>query len=114
LDTRQTALVDAIAGGQSLADAAKAAGICYRTARRWKRQPEITGAIRERIQEQIGLGRAVLAAGMARAARGLVGMSDGTAPAESARVSACRAVTEGAVKLCELDELQARLTQLEE
>jgi hypothetical protein len=40
-------------------------------------------------------------------------MADGTAPAESPRVSACRAVVEGAVSLAEMEELEARLSELE-
>jgi phage terminase small subunit len=105
--------VETLAAGESLADAAKAAGVSYRTARRWKGRPEIASAIRERTTEALALGRAVLASGMARAARGLVAMADGTAPAESPRVSACRAVVEGAVSLAEMEELEARLSELE-
>jgi hypothetical protein len=50
---------------------------------------------------------------MARAARGLVAMADGTASAESPRVSACRAVIEGAVSLAEVEELLIRVAELE-
>jgi hypothetical protein len=113
LTTPEILFVEAVATGESLADAAKASGVSYRTARRWKVRPEIASAIRERTTEALALGRAVLASGMARAARGLVAMADGTASAESPRVSACRAVIEGAVSLAEVEELLIRVAELE-
>ena len=105
--------VDAIASGASLEDAATATGRSTRTLRRWKKRPEIVAAIKDRASEQVALGRAVLAAGMGRASHALVAMADGTEEAESARVSACRAVVEGASKLLEIDGMVARLAQLE-
>jgi uncharacterized small protein (DUF1192 family) len=50
---------------------------------------------------------------MARAARALVEMSDGTEEPEAARVCAARAVCDAAVKLVEIEELQERLAALE-
>lgn len=113
LTPEQTRFVEAIAEGQSVADAAKAADRSPRTGRRWKVEPAVAAAIRDRLTEAMAQARAVLAAGASRAARALVSMAGGESPAESARVSACRAVTEGATKLIEIEELQARLADLE-
>jgi phage terminase small subunit len=114
LNPREILFVDGLALGRTLGDAATAAGISARSGRRWKTKPEIAAAIRVRMSENIAVGRAILAAGMSKAATGLVAMASGEALADSARVSACRAVVENATKLIEIDEMVARLEQLEE
>jgi len=114
LSARETSFVDALATGCSPAEAAREIGLSDRSGRRWRKRPEIIEAIRARLAENIATGKSILASGMAKAATGLVEMASGEKPAESARVSACRAVTEGAVKLCEVAELEARLAALEE
>jgi hypothetical protein len=113
LNPREILLVDALALGRTLGDAATAASISARSGRRWKSKPHIAEAIRARMTENISVGRAILAAGMSKAATGLIAMASGEAVADSARVSACRAVVEGASKLLETDEMVARLAQLE-
>jgi phage terminase small subunit len=113
LNPREILFVDALALGHTLGDAAIAASISARSGRRWKAKPEIAAAIRVRMTENIAVGRAILAAGMSKAATGLVAMASGEAVADSARVSACRAVVENATKLVEIDEMTARLEQLE-
>ena len=113
LNPREVMFVDALALGCTLGDAATAASISARSGRRWKTKPEIAAAIRVRMTENISVGRAILAAGMSRAATALVAMASGEAFTCSARVSACRAIVESATKLVEIDELAARLEQLE-
>lgn len=113
LDARETAFADALAAGHSLRDGATAAGIGYRTAKRWRKRPEIAGAIRARVSENLAMARAVLASGASRAARSLVNMSDGARPADAPTVSAARAVVESANRLVEIEELETRLTELE-
>lgn len=113
LNPREILFVDALALGHTLGDAATAARISARSGRRWKTKPEIAAAIRVRMTENISVGRAILAAGMSKAATALVAMASGEAVADSARVSACRAVVEGASKLLEIDGMVARLAQLE-
>jgi hypothetical protein len=112
LSPEKTRFVEAIVEGQSVADAAKVAGRSPRTGRRWKTEPEVAGAIRARLSEAMAQARAVLAAGSVRAARSLVSMADGSA--EPARVSAAKAVIESASRLCEIQELEERLAELEE
>ena len=113
LSAREIRFVDALATGRSPSEAAKEIGLSDRSGRRWRKKPEIIEAVRARLSENIATGKSILAAGMAKAATGLVSMASGETPAEAARVSACRAVTEGAVKLCEVAELEARLAALE-
>ena len=55
----------------------------------------------------------ILAAGMGRASHALVNMADGTVEASAPRVSAARAVVETTAKLVELEDVQARLAELE-
>jgi transposase len=114
LSAREIRFVDALATGRSPSEAAKEIGLSDRSGRRWRKKPEIIEAVRARLSENIATGKSILAAGMAKAATGLVSMASGETPAEAARVSACRAVTEGAVKLCEVAELETRLAALEE
>lgn len=114
LSAREIRFVDALAVGRSPSEAAREIGLSVRSGRRWRKKAHIIEAIRARLSENIATGKSILAAGMAKAATGLVSMASGETPAEAARVSACRAVTEGAVKLCELDELQTRLALFEE
>ena len=113
LSAREIRFVDALAVGRSPSEAAREIGLSDRSGRRWRRKRELIEAVRARLSENIATGKSILAAGMAKAATGLVSMASGETPAEAARVSACRAVTEGAVKLCEVAELEARLAALE-
>jgi hypothetical protein len=113
LSAREIRFVDALAVGRSPSEAAREIGLSDRSGRRWRKKPEIIEAVRARLSENIATGKSILAAGMAKAATGLVSMASGETPAEAARVSACKAVTEGATRLVELDELQSRLAELE-
>lgn len=113
LEPRETAFVDCIAAGGNLHDGAAAAAIGYRTSKRWNKRPEIVAAIRARVSASLAQARSVLAAGSARAARSLVDMSDGKRQALGPKVSAARAVIETSTKLSELEDLTARLAELE-
>ncbi len=113
LTPRETLFVDEVASGKTLGDAATALGMSARSARRWRTKPHIAAAIRARVAENVGSARAILAAGATRAAAALVNMSDGTVPAEAAKVSAARAVVEAATQAVEADVIEARLVELE-
>jgi hypothetical protein len=113
LSARETRFVDALAVGRSPSEAAKEIGLSDRSGRRWRKKPEIIEAIRARLSENIATAKSILASGAAKAATGLVQMASGETPAEAARVSACRAVTEGAVRLVEIEEIESRLAELE-
>ena len=59
-------------------------------------------------------GASVLGRGAQRAAQSLLAMATGTARAMSARVSACRAVLDGAGRLIDLVDLERRIAGLEQ
>jgi len=109
---RETRLIDAIAAGAALMDGARAAGISYRTAKRWHRKPHIARAIRARTTESLSQARAVLASGARRAATELVRLAANAQP-DSARVAASRSVIEAATRTAEIEELESRLTEIE-
>ena len=113
LSPREIRFADELAAGRSLADAASSVGISPRSARRWRKKPEIAEAVRARLAESISMARAILSAGASKAALGLVDMSSGDAEPNSARVSAARGVLESAMKFAELEDVVERLTKLE-
>jgi len=112
LTPQETAFVDALAAGDGLRNGATAAGISYRSAKRWHRKDHIATAIRSRVSENFSQARAVLAAGASRAARQLTNLAD-TAEPDAARIAACKAVIENAATLGELQEVSDRLAELE-
>ena len=112
LTVPETAFVDALAAGGSLQDGATAAGISYRSAKRWHHKDHIAAAIRTRVSENFSQARAVLAAGASRAARQLTTLADTAAP-DAARIAACKAVIENASKLGELQDIETLLAELE-
>lgn len=112
LTPAETAFADAIAAGGSLQDGAKAAGISYRSAKRWHRKPEIASAIRSRTAAAMSQTRATLASGAARAARQLAKLAENAKP-DAARVAACRSIIGQAAELGALEELSERLADLE-
>jgi Spy/CpxP family protein refolding chaperone len=104
--------IDLVVGGAAMDEAATALGKSPRTLRRWKRQPKIAEAIRERATELMALARATLASAANRAARELDKLASSAKP-DAARIAACRAVLENATKFGELEALEARLAELE-
>jgi hypothetical protein len=114
LSPKEIRFCDALAAGETSCQAAKLAGITDRTGRRWRQRPEIQAAVRARLNDSLGAARAILACGAARAATGLVSMSDGSEEASAPRVSAARAVVEGATRLVEIEEIESRLAALEQ
>lgn len=109
---RDDALAVALAAGQTLRDAAAAAGIGERTAtRRWA-EPAFRRRVGELRAEAVARATGKLADSMAEAAAVLRKLL--TAESESVRLSACRAVLELSVKLRESQELEERVRALEE
>jgi len=112
LNPLQNKFITLAAGGSSMDEAATAIGKSVRTLRRWKKQPGIAEAIRERTNEEMALARATLASAANRAARQLDKLASKAKP-DAARISACRAVLENATALVEIEELENRLAELE-
>jgi hypothetical protein len=113
LSPREVRFCEALAAGEPPCHAAELAGVTTRTGRRWRQRPEIQAAVRSRLNDSLGSARAILAQGSARAARSLVDMSDGESDATSPKVAASRAVIESATNLTAVQELEARLAELE-
>lgn len=113
LNALELRFVELIASGHSYEDTGAQIGRSPRTCRRWAKRPEIAAAVRARANEQVSAARAILASGMSRAARSLVRMSDGEAEATSPKVAASRTVIEQATALAAVEELSARLADLE-
>ncbi len=112
LSAREMKFCDLLATGTPPAEAARIVGIAERSGRRWRQKPRIQAAIRARLNDAVAVGRSILASGMARAARALVEMSDGTEQAEAARVSAARAVVENTARLTDLAEIECQIAEL--
>jgi len=65
------------------------------------------------LNDSLATARAILAQGSARAAKSLVDMSDDESIATSPKVAASRAVIEQATALTSVEDLQAKLAELE-
>jgi hypothetical protein len=103
-----------LAAGSSIAEVCRGLRLSDRTLRRWRKEPTFQLEVRSFLQDNLALCRSILAAGSGRAARALVNMAaDRRTVADAARVSAARAVIDGASKLVEVDELQQKLLELE-
>lgn len=113
LNAVELRFVELIAAGVSYEDAGGQIGKSPRTCRRWAKRPEIKAAVRARALEQVTGARAILAAGMSRAARSLVDMSDGAREALGPKVAAARAVLDCAAAMVSLGDVLNRLEELE-
>jgi len=112
LSPREIRFADAIAAGGTISDGATAAGISYRSASRWKTKEHIAAYIRARTTESLSQARAVLAAGARSAAVELVRLAKRARP-DSARITASRTVLESTICASEIEDLEARLAELE-
>ena len=105
------ALAVALAAGQTLRDAAAAAGIGERTAtRRWA-DPDFRGRVALLRADMVGRALGRMADGMTEAADTLRKLLK--AESEAVRLGSCRAMLELCVKLRESVELESRLAALE-
>jgi hypothetical protein len=114
LTRRQEAFLVALLGCATIAQAATTAQIAEITAVRWLKAPAFQAAYREarRAVVQHAIAQVQQATGEAVATLRHV-MQDPEAPA-SARVSAAKAVLDTAVKAVELEDLETRITALEQ
>lgn len=101
----------ALASGQTLRDAANAAGIGERTATRRLADPAFRRRVDELRGEMVRRALGKMADGMADAADRLRQLL--AARSEAVQLGACRALLELGVKLRENVELEQRLTDLE-
>jgi hypothetical protein len=107
-----TALLLGLASGQTVRDAARAAGIGERTATRRVADPDFRRRIAEMRAEMIGRALGQLADGMTEAASTLRGLL--AAEGESVRLGAARSILELGHKLREAVEFEERIADLEQ
>lgn len=106
-----TILVEALARGQSVAQAARLAGVSKRTAFRRLEEPTFHDEVRKTRGRILDGASGALASTMKRATRTLRGLLDDNHP--SIQLGAARAVLELSQRLHETVELEKRLAELE-
>jgi DNA-binding MurR/RpiR family transcriptional regulator len=113
LSRKQEVAIAALLTCPTLAEAAQRAGISEPTLGRWLRRDDFQTAYRQARREAVSQAIAHLQRVSGEAVETLRAiMADGKAPA-SARVTAARAVLEVAIKAVELEDLEARIADLE-
>ena len=105
-------LVAALAGGATVRDAARSAGVSERTAHRRLEDAAFARRVAEARAELIAQAVGTLADASTVAASTLRGLLK--AESESVRLGAARSILELAVKLRESEELERRIAALEE
>jgi hypothetical protein len=113
LSPRQHRAIAALLRVDTQEQAAMDARVGVRTLRRWQDDPVFSAELARQRDRLVGAAALTLARGMHAAARALVQMADGTAPATAARTAAAKAVIEGAVGLVEFSSMERRVSELE-
>ena len=113
LSSKQTAFVDALAGGSTLVVATQKVGISARTAARWKHDRVVLAELAARRKAQFNETLDAFRAGLPTAmALVLDTMKDREAP-RSVRLRAAQIWIEQALELHKIGELEARIAELE-
>jgi hypothetical protein len=98
---------------RNLDEAARAAGIGARTLIRWMKLPEFQAAYRKARRDAVGQATARLQQGTSAAATTLLKTLIDPATPASVRVRAAEVILSHAAKSIELEDIDARLTDLE-
>jgi hypothetical protein len=110
---KQEPAIAALLSQRNVEEAARAVGISTRTLLRWLKVPEFQAAYREARRAAFGQSVARLQQGAAAAATTLLKtMIDPNTPA-SVRVRAADCVMSHATKAIEIEDIEARVTELE-
>ena len=114
LGRKQEDAIAALLTQRNIEEAARTAGIGPRTLLRWLKIPEFKNAYREARRDAFGQAIARLQQGTSAAATTLLKvMIDPSAPA-SVRVRAADSVLNHAAKAIEIEDIEARVTALEQ
>jgi len=114
LTRKQERVIGILLSEPTLAAASKKAGVSELTLYRWMKQPDFLTAYRAACRCVVDAAISSLQAACAEAVNTLRDiMLDGEAPASS-RVTAAKAVLETALRALELQDLEDRITALEE
>jgi len=109
--TAEATLLAALAGGSTVQEAARAAGVSEATAYRRLREPAFCQALAAARADLIKRATGKLAAACAAAAATLARLLQ--ADSESVQLGAARSIMELAVRMRETEELEARVAALE-
>src|SRR3984885_14692995 len=113
LGRKQEDAIAALLTQRNVEEAARAAGVGVRTLLRWMKLPEFQNAYRQARREAFGQAIARLQQGTAAAATTLLKiMIDASTPV-SVRVRAADSIFNHAAKAIELEDIEARLSELE-
>lgn len=115
LNAREMQLLSALAESPAATqqELASTIGVSPRYVRLLLAREPVKAALDVAAKDAIRETAALIARGAVRAARSLIGMSDGTIKPNAARVGACRATLEYLVPLTELAAIFPRLERLE-
>ena len=113
LGRKQEDAIAALLTQRNIDEAAKAAGVGTRTLLRWIKIPEFDAAYREARRQAYGQSISRLQQGSTAAATTLLKVMVDVATPASTRVRAAEAVLSHAAKAIEIEDLDARLRELE-
>jgi hypothetical protein len=113
LSRRQERTIKALLEHDTLADAAHAVGIGEVTLWRWLREPGFKSAFREAKRRVLDEALSTLQKATRKAIGALVSILEDQGKPASARVTAAKTILETAVKSIQVEELEARVEQLE-
>lgn len=113
LTKKQEKAVVALLAAPTVQAAAEAAGVSERTLWRWLQQPEFKEAYRQARREAVSHAIGRLQQATTRAVETLEEVMGNPEAKESARVSAAKTVLDAALKALELEDLEARVEELE-
>jgi phage terminase small subunit len=114
LTRRQEAFIAALLSCPTIAHAARTAGIAEVTAGRWLKDATFQAAYRESRRQVVQQAIVQVQHATGTAVQTLVAVMQDTEAPASARVSAAKTILDTAVKAVELEDLEARITALEE
>jgi len=106
--------VEALLSQPTIEKAAREVGIGERTLLRWLADPAFQEAYRKAKRELLGAATARLRAACGRAVEVLDAIANAPDKPSGARVTAARAILELALRAHELEDLEQRLSRLEE
>jgi hypothetical protein len=112
VEVRLIALVSE-APSAAAADIAKQLRISERHLRRVMATERVRKALDEAARAGLREASSILGRGAVKAARALIAMAAGELPPTSARVQAARAVLDGASRMIDIIDLEARIVELE-
>jgi hypothetical protein len=114
LGRKQEDAIAALLTQRNVEEAARTAGVGARTLLRWLKLPEFQNAYRQARRDAFGQAIARLQQGSAAAATTLLKVMLDAATPHSTRVRAAESVLTHAAKAIEIEDIEARVTMLEQ